>query len=81
MCENNIESVPEWLNEHFIQSNLRNHYKNDEMTVFRYDIKTVTEKRQSSIYRIAVVFGVSLEGEEVSYCYRGSVEQQNHKKS
>ncbi|XP_055301835.1 uncharacterized protein LOC129568213 [Sitodiplosis mosellana] len=63
MCEN-IESVPDWLNEHFLEKNLRNHFKNDEINVINFNVNVATAKEGRSVYRVTVSFGVSLVGEE-----------------
>ena len=67
MSENPIQSIPNWLNEHFLQETLRKHFKSDEITVLNYNVSVVAAKRGSKIYRISVSFGVALEGEEVKY--------------
>lgn len=67
MCENVIQSVPNWLNEHFLQKALRNHFKNDEINVINHNVEVVTTKEGSKVYRVVVSFGVALEGEEVMY--------------
>lgn len=67
MSENPIQSIPNWLNEHFLQETLRKHFKSGEITVLNYNVRVVEAKRGSKIYRIIVSFGVALEGEEVSY--------------
>ena len=67
MCENPIQSVPNWLNESFLQETLRNHFKNDEINVINYNVRVVAAKEGSKIYQIIVSFGVALEGEEVKY--------------
>lgn len=67
MCENPTKSVPNWLNEPFLQETLRNHFKNDEINVINYNVRVVTAKGGNKIYQIIVSFGVALEGEAVSY--------------
>lgn len=67
MCENIVESIPEWLNGNFLEKYLQNHYKNDEINVINYNVKASTA-RGENIYRIRLSFGVSLAGEEVSCC-------------
>lgn len=67
MCDNTVNSVPEWLNVHFLAAILQNHYKNEEITVINSNLKEAIAKGASLLYRISVTFGVSLVGEEVSF--------------
>lgn len=57
--------VPNWLNAEFIEKHFRNFYRNSEIRVSSFAVRSATAKGEnyaSSIYRVFVEFYDSLAG-------------------
>lgn len=56
-----LKSVPEWLNETFVEKHLRNHYDNNEIRIIDFVVRSASGDLGnfgSKIYRINVTFKV-----------------------
>lgn len=64
--ENRPASHPSWLNSEFVEKQLRNHYKNDEIKVVHLTVKSTSgdfENFASQIYRAKITFKIPSKNE------------------